>query len=49
MLDKGYISPDIAIFYILVEDGYVLSQGTPDINIDIGGWEADGEDYGGDI
>ena len=49
MSKTNYISPEITILDIVVEGGYGLSQETPGVDIGIGGWEADGEDYGGDI
>ncbi|MBO7266070.1 MAG: hypothetical protein J6U91_07600 [Alistipes sp.] len=49
MSKTNYISPEITILDIVVEGGYGLSQETPGVNVGIGGWEADDEDYGGDI
>ena len=49
MRKTNYISPEITILDIVVEGGYGLSQETPGVDVGIGGWEADGEDYGGDI
>lgn len=49
MSTKNYISPEIYLLDIEVEQGFGASQGSPDVNIDIGGWETDDEDYGGDI
>lgn len=42
-----YIAPDVTLLYFNAEQGFGASQGSPDINIGIGGWEADNEDYGG--
>ncbi|MBR5281583.1 MAG: hypothetical protein IKU22_02245 [Alistipes sp.] len=49
MSKTNYISPEITILDIVVEGGYGLSQETPGVDVGIGGWEADGEDYDGDI
>lgn len=49
MCKTNYISPEVTLFDVEVEQGYGASQGSPDVNIGIGSWEADEEDYGGDI
>ena len=49
MRKTDYISPEITLLDVEVEQGFGASQGSPDINIGIGGWETDDEDYGGDI
>ena len=49
MRKTNYISPEITILDIVVEGGYGLSQETPGVDVGIGGWEVDDEDYGGDI
>ena len=49
MRKTNYISPEITLLDVEVEQGYGVSQGSPDVNIGIGGWETDEEDYGGDI
>ncbi len=49
MRKANYISPEITLLDVEVEQGYGVSQGSSDVNIGIGGWEADEEDYGGDI
>ena len=49
MRKTDYISPEITLLDVEVEQGYGVSQGSPDVNIGIGGWETDEEDYGGDI
>lgn len=49
MRKTDYISPEVTLLDVEVEQGYGVSQGSPDVNIGIGGWEADEEDYGGDI
>ena len=45
----NYISPEITLLDIEVEQGFGASQGSPDVNIGIGGWETDDEVYGGNI
>ena len=49
MRKTNYISPEITLLDIEVEQGFGASQGSPGFNIGIGGWETDDEDYGGDI
>ena len=49
MRKTDYISPEITLLDIEVERGFGSSQGSPNVNIGIGGWEADSEDYGGNI
>ena len=49
MRKTDYISPEITLLDVEVEQGYGVSQGSPVVNFGIGGWEADEEDYGGDI
>lgn len=44
-----YISPQITLHEYIVEQGFGASQGSPDVNIGIGGWGPDEEDYGGDV
>lgn len=41
-----YIAPEVTLLYCEVEQGFALSDPT-DVNIGIGGWETDDEDYGG--
>ena len=40
-----YISPGITLLDVEVEQGYGASQGSPDVNIGIGGWETDEEEF----
>lgn len=42
-----YIAPEVTLLYIDVEQGFALSDPTG-VNIGIGSWDADNEDYGGD-
>ena len=49
MRKTNYISPEIDLLHFSVEQGFGASQGSPDVNIGIGGWETDDEDYGGNI
>jgi hypothetical protein len=49
MRKKDYILPELTLHYYDVEQGFGASQGSPDVNIGIGGWEADAEDYGGNL
>ena len=46
MRKTNYISPEIDLHNFAAETGFGLSQQNPDINIGIGGWEVDNEDYG---
>ncbi len=49
MRKTNYISPEVTLFDVKVEQGFGASQGSPDVNIGIGGWKTDDEDYGGNI
>ena len=49
MRKKDYILPELTLHYYDVEQGFGASQGSPDVNIGIGGWETDDEDYGGNL
>ena len=40
-----YISPKITLFYYTVEQGFGASQGSPNVNLGIGGWEEENNDY----
>jgi len=42
---KNYISPEIALFHIETEQGFCISQCSSDINIGIGDWEVEEEDF----
>lgn len=49
MLRIEYIAPEVTLLCCEVEQGFGVSQGSPNVNIGIGGWETDEENYGGDI
>lgn len=45
MSKQQYTTPTILLFYYAVEQGFGASQGSPDVNIGIGPWEEENEDY----
>ena len=45
MSKQQYTTPTILMFYYAVEHGFGASQGSPDVNIGIGPWEEENEDY----
>ena len=45
MSTKNYISPEIYMLNLSVEQGFGASQGSPNINIGIGNWEEENCDY----
>ncbi|MBO5833164.1 MAG: hypothetical protein J6Q95_07730 [Alistipes sp.] len=47
MSQNNYTAPELTLLYFEVEQGFALSNQT-DVNIGIGGWGSDEEDYGGD-
>lgn len=47
MRKTNYISPEVTLLNVEVEQGFVLSD-PAGVNVGIGGWDADSEDYGGD-
>ena len=49
MRKTNYISPEITLLRFSMEQGFGASQGSPGVNIGIGGWGTDEEDYGGNI
>jgi hypothetical protein len=46
MRKTNYISPEIDLLHFSVEQGFGASQGSPGVNIGIGGWEVEEDDYG---
>lgn len=44
MSTKNYISPEISLLDIDVEQGFGASQASPGVNIGIGGWEVEGDE-----
>ena len=42
-----YIAPEVTLLYCEVEQGFALSA-PAGVNVGIGGWDADSEDYGGE-
>lgn len=49
MSKTNYMSPEVTLLDVEIEQGFGASQGSPNVNIGIGGWEADDENYGGNI
>lgn len=47
MQKENYISPEVTLLNVEVEQGFALSD-SAGVNIGIGDWETDDEDYGGD-
>ena len=45
MSTKNYISPEIYMLDIEVEQGFGASQGSPNVNIGLGDWEEENYDY----
>ncbi len=45
MLTEKYISPEISLLDVEVERGFSLSQDSPGLDIGIGEWESENEDY----
>lgn len=45
MSTNKYISPEITLLDIEVEQGFGASQGSPDFNIGIGGWEVEEDEF----
>lgn len=45
MSTKNYISPEIYLLDIEVEQGFGASQGSLNVNIGIGDWEEENYDY----
>ena len=45
MLVYNYITPKIDVLDIEIEQCLCLSNTTPDINVCIGGWDVENEDY----
>ena len=45
MVTKKYISPEIALLDIEVEQGFGASQGSPDFNVGIGPWEVEEDEF----
>lgn len=45
MSTNKYISPEITLFDIEVEQGFGASQGSPDFNIGIGEWEVEEDEF----
>ena len=46
MCKSNYISPEITLLDIEVEQGFGASQGSPGFNIGIGGWEVEEDEIG---
>ena len=44
MLIREYIAPEITLFHYSVEQGFGVSDVSPDFNIGIGGWESENEE-----
>ena len=44
-----YIEPEATLLHYTVEQGFGISQGSPNVDIGIGGWVAYEDDYGGNI
>ena len=45
MHKSNYISPEITLLDIEVEQGFGVSQGSPSFNIGIGGWEVEEDEF----
>ena len=45
MRKKDYILPELTLHYYDVEQGFGASQGSPDVNIGIGGWEVEEDEF----
>ena len=45
MSTNKYISPEITLLDIEVEQGFGASQGSPGFNIGIGGWEVEEDEF----
>lgn len=45
MRKTNYISPEITLLDIEVEQGFGASQGSPGFNIGIGGWEVEEDEF----
>lgn len=45
MSTKNYISPEIYLLDVEVEQGFGASQGSQNVNIGIGDWEEESYDY----
>ena len=45
MPTREYISPQITLLYCSVEQGFGASQASSDINVDIGDWDEEYNDY----
>lgn len=45
MSTKNYISPEIYLLDTEVEQGFGASYGSPNVNIGIGDWEEENDDY----
>lgn len=45
MCKSNYISPEIYLLDLSVEQGFGISQGSTNVNIGIGDWEEENYDY----
>lgn len=45
MRKTNYISPEVTLLDVEVEQGFGASQGSPNVNIGIGDWEEENDDY----
>lgn len=45
MRKTNYISPEVTLLDIEVEQGFGASQVSPNVNIGIGDWEEENDDY----
>ena len=45
MRKTNYISPEVTVLDIEVEQGFGASQDSPNVNIGIGDWEEENDDY----
>ena len=45
MRKTNYISPEITLLDVEIEQGFGASQGSPGFNIGIGGWEVEEDEF----
>ena len=45
MRKTNYISPEVTLLDVEVEQGFGASQGSPGFNIGIGGWEVEEDEF----
>ena len=45
MRKSNYISPEVTLLDVEVEQGFCARQGSPDFDIGIGGWEVEEDEF----